>query len=321
MNSNMKNINYMSRWIPFILIGAFILVLFIMPLLFRSPFQTTKSDDVSTNDNKCEINITVSETEGPIKLEDYVVGVVAAEMPANFHPEALRAQAIAARTYVLKTTNYGQTEIEPTVAKQVFYDQTVRQNNWQSSFEENEQKIREAVKSTEGEVIVYNDELITAMFHSMSNGMTESAKNYSGNDLPYLQPVASTDFQYATNYETTKTFTLNDWNTKLGVQWTLDHVKQLKISRNDTGRVDKVSMQNEEWTGRDFRTLLELRSTDFSVDVRGESIIVTTEGYGHGVGMSQYGADALAKQGLTAEKIVQHYYKNTKIEKISCSRK
>lgn len=321
MNSSMKNINYMSRWIPFILIGAFILVLFIMPLLFRSPFQTTKSEDVSTNDNKCEINITVSETEGPIKLEDYVVGVVAAEMPANFHPEALRAQAIAARTYVLKTTNYGQTEIEPTVAKQVFYDQTVRQNNWQSSFDENEQKIREAVKSTEGEVIVYNDELITAMFHSMSNGMTESAKNYSGNDLPYLQPVASTDFQYATNYETTKTFTLNDWNTKLGVRWSLDNVKQLKITRNDTGRVDKVSMQDEEWTGRDFRTLLDLRSTDFSIDVRGESIIVTTEGYGHGVGMSQYGADALAKQGLSAEKIVEYYYKNTKIEKISCSRK
>ncbi len=202
-----------------------------MPLLFRSPIQTSTTEDLPISEKKCEINIKVAEVDVPITLEDYVVGVVAAEMPANFHPEALKAQAIAARTYVLKSTNYGESEIEPTVARQVYYDQTVRQNNWQSAFLENEQKIQEAVKSTEGEVIVYNDELITAMFHSMSNGMTESAKNYSGNDLPYLQPVASTDFQYATNYETTKTFTINEWNKKLGVNWTLNQVKQLKLNK------------------------------------------------------------------------------------------
>ncbi|CAM5192054.1 Stage II sporulation protein D OS=Ureibacillus acetophenoni OX=614649 GN=SAMN05877842_10181 PE=4 SV=1 [Ureibacillus acetophenoni] len=317
----MKNINYMSRWIPFILIGAFILVLFIMPLLFRSPIQTSTSNTEGnpSNDKKCEINIKVAEVDVPVSLEDYVIGVVAAEMPAKFHPEALKAQAIAARTYVLKSTNYGEIEIEPTVARQVYYDQTVRQNNWQSDFEENEQKIREAVKSTEGEVIVYNNELITAMFHSMSNGMTESAKNYSGNDLPYLQPVASTDFQYATNYEVTKTFTIDEWNKRLGVNSTLSQVKQLKLKRNDTGRVDTVTLQDKVWTGRDFRNLLDLRSTDFSISVNGETIIVTTEGFGHGVGMSQYGADALANQGSTAYEILDHYYKNTKIEKISCS--
>ncbi|MFY3791100.1 stage II sporulation protein D [Ureibacillus sp. MALMAid1270] len=317
----MKNINYMSRWIPFILIGVFILVLFIMPLLFRSPIQTSTSNTEgnSSNDKKCEINIKVAEVDVPVSLEDYVIGVVAAEMPAKFHPEALKAQAIAARTYVLKSTNYGEIEIEPTVARQVYYDQTVRQNNWQSDFEENEQKIREAVKSTEGEVIVYNNELITAMFHSMSNGMTESAKNYSGNDLPYLQPVASTDFQYATNYEVTKTFTIDEWNKRLGVNSTLSQVKQLKLKRNDTGRVDTVTLQDKVWTGRDFRTLLDLRSTDFSISVNGETIIVTTEGFGHGVGMSQYGADALANQGSTVYQILDHYYKNTKIEKISCS--
>ncbi len=318
MNSSMKNINYMSKWIPFILIGAFILVLFIMPLLFRSPVQTSTTVEIPSSEKVCEITIKVADADAPISLEEYVVGVVAAEMPANFHPEALKAQAIAARTYVLQTTNYGESEIEPTVARQVYYDQTVRQNNWQSAYLENEQKIREAVKNTEGEVIVYNDELITAMFHSMSNGMTESAKNYSGNDLPYLQPVASTDFQYATNYEVTKTFTINEWNERLGVNWTLKQVDQLKLTRNNTGRVDTVSLQNKVWTGREFRTLLDLRSTDFNIDVSGETIIVTTEGFGHGVGMSQYGADAMAKQGSTAHQILNHYYKNTKIEKKSC---
>lgn len=318
MNSSMKNINYMSKWIPFILIGAFILVLFIMPLLFRSPVQTLTTVEIPSSEKVCEITIKVADADAPISLEEYVVGVVAAEMPANFHPEALKAQAIAARTYVLQTTNYGESEIEPTVARQVYYDQTVRQNNWQSAYLENEQKIREAVKNTEGEVIVYNDELITAMFHSMSNGMTESAKNYSGNDLPYLQPVASTDFQYATNYEVTKTFTINEWNERLGVNWTLKQVDQLKLTRNNTGRVDTVSLQNKVWTGREFRTLLDLRSTDFNIDVSGETIIVKTEGFGHGVGMSQYGADAMAKQGSTAHQILNHYYKNTKIEKKSC---
>ncbi|KGR80151.1 stage II sporulation protein D [Ureibacillus manganicus] len=308
----------MSKWIPFILIGAFILVLFIMPLLFRSPVQTSTTVEIPSSEKVCEITIKVADADAPISLEEYVVGVVAAEMPANFHPEALKAQAIAARTYVLQTTNYGESEIEPTVARQVYYDQTVRQNNWQSAYLENEQKIREAVKNTEGEVIVYNDELITAMFHSMSNGMTESAKNYSGNDLPYLQPVASTDFQYATNYEVTKTFTINEWNERLGVNWTLKQVDQLKLTRNNTGRVDTVSLQNKVWTGREFRTLLDLRSTDFNIDVSGETIIVTTEGFGHGVGMSQYGADAMAKQGSTAHQILNHYYKNTKIEKKSC---
>nr|WP_232337128.1 stage II sporulation protein D [Lysinibacillus timonensis] len=318
----MKNIKHMQKWVPVILVVSFLLVLFIMPLLFRSPMKNhQESESVSPTEMSCDISIKVSDMDAPIDLEEYVTGVVAAEMPANFHPEALKAQAIAARTYVLKSTNYGQTEIAPTVARQVFYDETVRQNNWQSSFEENEQKIREAVKGTESEVIVYNDELITAMFHSMSNGMTESAKNYSGNDLPYLQPVASTDFQFATNYASTKTFTLSEWNKSLGVNWTLAQVKQLKLSRNDTGRVDTVSLNNEVWTGREFRTLLDLRSTDFTVDVQGDSIVVTTEGFGHGVGMSQYGADAMAKQGSTAHEIINHYYKNTKIEKISCIRK
>ncbi len=317
---SMKNINSMRKWTPHILISCFILVLFIMPLLFRSPVkEPTEEENVSLPENKCGIMIKVADTDSPIELEEYVVGVVAAEMPANFHKEALKAQAIAARTYVLKSTNFGQSEIAPTVARQVYYDQTVRQKNWQSSFEENERKIREAVESTKGEVIFYNEELITAMFHSMSNGMTESSKNYSGSDLPYLQPVASTDFQYADNYEVTKTFTLNEWNEKLGGNWTLNQVKQFKLARNDTGRVETVSIQSEVWTGREFRTLLDMRSTDFQIAVQGETIVVTTEGFGHGVGMSQYGADAMGKQGSNAHEIIQHYYKNTKIEKISCS--
>lgn len=307
-------------------IFCFIAGLFYFPFFFSQSEQHKNAQTTSKGEIKgafteaCEITIKVSGSEIPIDLEEYVIGVVAAEMPANFNLEALKAQAIAARTYVLKTTNYGQEQIEPTVAKQVFYDPDTRKKNWDTSYEEYEKKVRQAVESTAGEIINYNGELITAMFHSMSNGMTESAKNYSGSNLPYLQSVASTDFQYADNYETEKTFTINEWNHLLNVNWTIDQVKKLRIKRNDSGRVETVTMGDKEWTGRDFRTLLDLRSTDFRVDVQKGQIVVTTEGYGHGVGMSQYGADAMADNGATAHEILEHYYKNTNIEKISCKK-
>src|SRR5690606_19044074 len=165
----------------------------------------------------------------------------------------------------------------------------------------------------------YNGELITAMFHSMSNGMTESAKNYNGTDLPYLQPVVSTDF-HAENFVSTKNFKLADWNRLLNVNMTLDDIKKIKIVRNDTGRVEKIVAGGKEWPGRDIRTKLELRSTDFDIKVVNNEIQVMTEGYGHGVGMSQYGADAMAKQGSTAHEILNHYYTNITIEKMLCKK-
>lgn len=293
--------------------------IFFLPFLFRftdDSLKITKKDKATAG--SCEISIKVTGSKKPIDLEEYLIGVVAAEMPANFHEEALKAQSIAARTYVLKNTNFGENEIEPTVAKQVFYDQATRQEKWDKSFDEYEQKVRNAVQATKGEVIYYNEELITAMFHSMSNGMTESAKNYSGTELPYLQPVASTDFQYAQNYEVNETYTIEEWNKLLNGNWTIDQIKSIRLQKNNTGRVDKVTLAGQEWTGREFRERLKLRSTDFDVSVANNTITVKTEGYGHGVGMSQYGADFMAKQGATAHEILNHYYTNTNVEKINC---
>jgi len=311
----------LKPWVKIIAVLCLVCALFFLPFLFKtSPSVTSEASEQKeyVTDAKCEVSIKVAGSEIPLELEEYVIGVVAAEMPANFQLEALKAQAIAARTYVLKTTNYGEKEIEPTVARQVFYDAETRKENWDKSFEEYESKVREAVESTAGEIITYNNELITAMFHSMSTGMTESSKNYSGNDIPYLQPVASADYQHAPNYESSKKFTIAEWNKLLNVNWTIKNINQLKIERNNTGRVETVSMGKQQWTGRDLRTLLDLRSTDFRIEVKGDQIVVTTEGYGHGVGMSQYGADAMAENGATAHKILQHYYKDTKIEKINC---
>ncbi|WP_404427505.1 stage II sporulation protein D [Ureibacillus chungkukjangi] len=302
---------------------GFVIALFFFPFIFLKSESNSEAAPQSipkTAENACALTITVSGSDIPLDLEEYVIGVVAAEMPAGFNLEALKAQAIAARTYVLKSTNYGQTPIEPTVAKQVFYDEDSRKDNWNDSYEEYESKVREAVESTRGEVIEYNGELITAMFHSMSNGMTESSANYSGTELPYLQSVASSDFQYADNYETTTSLTIEEWNSKLNINSTIEDISQIRLQKNNTGRVETVTMKDHEWTGRDFRTLLDLRSTDFQIKTQDGQVVITTEGYGHGVGMSQYGADALADNGLTALKIIEHYYKNTSVEKINCKK-
>lgn len=315
----MKRIKKDINLIAIVSITLLISGMFFLPFLFKDSAKTLKeaSGPIITED--CNIFIRVNGQEDPIPLEEYILGVVAAEMPADFHPEALKAQAIAARTYVLKATNNGQTPIEPTVVQQVFYDEDTRKANWQSTFEANEQKIREAVESTKGEVLKYNGELITAMFHSMSNGRTESSKNYSGTEIPYLQSVVSADF-HAENYVMKKTLTLAEWNKLLKVNMNLDDIKKIQTKQNNTGRVDKVIIGDKQWTGREFRELLDLRSTDFTVQVKGDQIEITTEGYGHGVGMSQYGADAMAKQGRTAHEILKHYYQNVTIEKMLCQK-
>ncbi|MCM3390313.1 stage II sporulation protein D [Ureibacillus chungkukjangi] len=319
----MKKIKNYRNPIMVVSVIGFVIALFFFPFIFlksESKSEAAPQSTPKTAENACALTITVSGSDIPLDLEEYVIGVVAAEMPAGFNLEALKAQAIAARTYVLKSTNYGQTPIEPTVAKQVFYDEDSRKDNWNDSYEEYESKVREAVESTRGEVIEYNGELITAMFHSMSNGMTESSANYSGTELPYLQSVASSDFQYADNYETTTSLTIEEWNSKLNINSTIEDISQIRLQKNNTGRVETVTMKDHEWTGRDFRTLLDLRSTDFQIKAQDGQVVITTEGYGHGVGMSQYGADALADNGLTALKIIEHYYKNTSVEKINCKK-
>lgn len=307
-----------NSFIVLIIILFFVMSLYLLPFFFKKQINII-NDKKEITDNDCEIYIKVSGSNEKLKLEEYVMGVIAGEMPASFHLEALKAQAIAARTYAVKTTNYGKMAIEPTVLKQVYYDEEKRKENWKTSYEEYEEKIRKAVESTAGQVIVYEGELITAMFHSMSNGMTESAKNFSGTDLPYLQSVVSIDFQNS-NYIATKKISLEEWNKLLKGNWTLEQIKKIKTKKNDTGRIEKVILGNKTWTGREFRELLNLRSTDFQIKINGQDIEIITEGYGHGVGMSQYGANTMANNGKNAYEILKHYYQNTEIEQLACKK-
>ena len=297
-----------------------LLILFTVPFIgkpWQNNEQSSPKENVTTTDI-CPVEITVEGVKEPVALEEYVKGVVSAEMPVTFHLEALKAQALAARTYALKRTNYGQQPIAKDVSAQVFNVLEERQKKWGAQFQEYEKKVEQAVKETEGKVVLYDNELITAMFFAASNGKTETAKNFSGSDIPYLQSVESVGEEQVTkNYKEQKSIALAEWNALLGVDWDEESFQSLQLIRNHTGRVQSLIATNYEQNGRAIREKLGLRSTDFNIafDVTNEQVLIETVGYGHGVGMSQYGAEVLAQQGKTAEQIIAHYYKDTIIEK------
>ena len=298
------------------------IALLFLPFLLVKEKPQEKTEKVpsptSDLDISCPILIEVKGVIEKIPLESYVLGVVAAEMPVTFHEEALKAQSIAARTYVLRDTNYGQKAIDKTVLKQVYVSKEDREKKWGASFQQYEDKLEKVIAATEGEIIVYKDQLITAMFFSSSNGQTESAENYSGNMIPYLVSVPSESEElYATNRTKQFEFTQAEWSKAFNMKWTANIPKTFKITKTDTDRVETVYMDGKSWTGREVRTFLGLPSTDFTVTFQSDKVVVDTVGYGHGVGMSQYGAEVLANNSVLAPDILLHYYQGTEIKKFS----
>ena len=296
------------------------LALLFLPFLLikEKSHEKTVPPPTSELEIACPILIEVKGVKEKIPLESYVLGVVAAEMPATFHEEALKAQTIASRTYVLRDTNYGQKAIDPTVLKQVYASEEVRKKKWGASFQQYEDKLKKAVAATEGEIIVYKDQLITAMFFSSSNGQTESAENYSGNAIPYLVSVPSESEElFAPNRTKQFEFTHQEWANAFNIKWSANIPKTLQVKKTDTDRVESIQMNGKSWTGREVRTLLGLPSTDFTITFQSDKIVVNTVGYGHGVGMSQYGAEVLANDSVMAKDILLHYYKGTEIKKFS----
>lgn len=288
-------------------------LLFLVPFTLKSNKRTPSIEP--TESTSCPLFIKANNTDVPV--EDYLIGVIAGEMPASFHMEALKAQAIASRTYVLKQTDYGKKPILTTTAHQVYNDQQLREEKWKTTFAENEEKIREAVKQTANQILTYNDELITAMFHASSYQYTESAENYSGNPIPYLTATTSPE---QLNQEQT-TYTFAEVNKKLKQNFSKFQLQNAKLQRNDTNRIEQITINKKTWSGREMRTLLNLRSTNFTWEPTAAGITIKTYGYGHGVGMSQYGANAMAQGGITAENILSHYYPSTTLKSINYCKK
>ena len=260
-------------------------------------------------------NGTVEQTE----LEYYVWGVVLGEMPASFEPEALKAQAVAARTYALRCMEDG-VHPENAVCKEHSCCQSYCDPREYGGSKEYAQKVRLAVQQTRGMVVTYLQRPIFAAYFASSGGCTEDAVAVWGRSFPYLKSVESLGESDKSYQNTVVTFTAGQFQQKLGgkiegkpSQWFG------KVTYTAGGGVRTMMIGGETYTGVQLRKLLGLRSTLFTVKVKGEQIVITTNGYGHRVGMSQYGAQAMALDGCDYQEILMHYYQGVGIQKYPLS--
>ena len=258
--------------------------------------------------------VTVFRDNGEIlnlELENYLINVVAAEMPASFNIEALKAQSVLARTYAKKAIKSGKV-LTDTTSTQVYHDDNELKNLWGKDYNKYYEKIKKAVMETAGEVLKYDGKYIEAVYHSTSNGYTEDSQNVWGNSFPYLKVVESNLDKNVKNYEVTTFFSYDKLSDLLN--FNVDNSSKFDIlERNQSNRVSKVSINNNEYSGIILRGILGLRSADFEFHQLEDGINIITKGYGHGVGMSQYGANEMAKNGLSYKDILNHYYQGCKL--------
>lgn len=254
-----------------------------------------------------------------IFFEEYIVGVLAGEMPIYFEKEALKAQAVAARSYALKRIEYNKDndyDVVDSIMNQVYLDNDYLKSAWGENYIDNINKLREAVNETSMEYLEYNGEVIDALFFSTSNGYTETASLVFDVDLPYLKSVKSAwDEDTSSAFRSTSSMNINDFYEKIGLPYS-DNFSFKVLKRSSTNRIISLSINNREFTGKSLYNKLGLKSTDFSLKKEGNNIIISTVGYGHGVGMSQYGALGMAKEGYGYQDILKYYYSGTNIKKM-----
>ena len=288
-----------------------------------------RGEDITIKVYMHEINQIVS-----MNLEDYVKGVVAAEMPAEFEVEALKAQAVAARTYAVKHmvifggTGAGEHPGADVTTdhkdSQAWYNETKLKENWGTNYGRYWSKICTAVDQTQGLIITYQGEPINAVFHSTSGERTASAKEVWGFDYPYLQSVACSWDQLSPRYQDTKEISLAELEARLGTDAGIMAAAQSEgsagvvsiIDYTDSGRVNRVRIGSKTLTGLEVRQQLELRSANFNVQAASDKLIFRTTGYGHGVGLCQYGANGQAKQNRDFRQILTYYYTGTALKNI-----
>ena len=255
-----------------------------------------------------------------VSLEDYVVGVVAGEMPASFEIEALKAQSVASRTYVLKkmlTNKDNDYDVVDTVNNQVYLDDDELKEKWGDSYIKYINKVRQVVNETSMEYLEYDGKVIDAFYFSTSNGYTEDSGVVFQQSLPYLQSVESKwDEEVAKAFYTSTDMSLQEFYERLGLKYDKELVVEI-LERSESKRIVKLRINGVEFTGRDVYSKLGLRSCDFEFLLVGSNVEINTKGYGHGVGMSQYGAQGMAKEGYKYNEILEHYYTDVEIVKIT----
>jgi stage II sporulation protein D len=269
-----------------------------------------------------------------VPLGEYLIGVVAAEMPADFEMEALKAQMVVARTYTFRRMQkfgfpggcslHHRADVcaSPETGQAYIDAASMREKYGILTAIRFHERLREAEEATRGLILTYMGAPIEALYHATSGRMTEDVADYFGRPLPYLKPVPDDWGRLAPRWEAVVTFPAQIFAERLGADFTAPVARAVNAGRapveiterTASGRAKSVRIGNETLSGRLFRERLGLRSTDFSVALRDGQIVITTRGHGHGVGMSQYGANAMAKAGSSWREIVAHYYPGTGVE-------
>ena len=324
-----------------LLLSSLILFILIIPTLIVVPFAkdnekgsvpVEKQEEQTADDtaaeagagaeqNESTISVAVmrtkSETVEDIPLESYVAGVVSSEMSPDFEPEALKAQSLAARTYIvdhlLHQDDGQESDVTDTTQHQVFKNDNELKKQWGSKYDENMKKVKAAVTATKGEILTYKDAPIFPAFFSTSNGYTENSEDYWDDELPYLRSVESPWDEDSPKFLDQQTFTIDQIKEKLAVDLPNQEPLGIDVTRTDSQRVKEIDLAGNKLSGREVREKLELQSSDFTIKQKNDHLIFTTKGYGHGIGMSQYGANSMAKAGKTYQEIVKYYYSDVEV--------
>ncbi|RBW68744.1 stage II sporulation protein D [Bacillus taeanensis] len=322
----------------FVVITILTSIVIIIPALLVLPFSETKSIEANVmpqsdtkasspaaSDPAVEVAVyrTQTKTVENLSLEDYVIGVVASEMPAEFEMEALKAQSLTARTYIVKQLLQPSDMKVPSGAvvtdstlHQVFRSKEELKQLWGADYEWKIERITKAVKETGGQILTYDGNPIEASFFSTSNGYTENSEDYWQNEIPYLKSVKSPWDVDSPKFYDQKSFSASEFQRKLNVTLPDDGTIGKIVNYTEGKRVAEVTINGKTLEGREVREKLDLKSSDFTWERKGDQVVVTTKGYGHGVGMSQYGANGMAQEGQSFQDIVSYYYQGIEISPV-----
>ena len=300
----------MKRHILYTLITGIVIPSLLIALTLRltdrgeeNPLQSNPVNPEHSSAMKNYVRILTDSGVVSMNLEDYIACVVQAEMPLDFEPEALKAQAVVARTYTCNRQNNPKHDNADVCSDsgccQAYLSQEISD------------RVKEAVSQTKGQVLTYQGNIIEATYFSCSGGKTEDAEAVWGSDIPYLQSVESPGEEMAPRYTDTVHFTTNAFRDRLGLADGQIRIENIRYTKG--GGVLDLSINGRIFSGIELRKLLQLRSTAFVITVMGESVTITTKGFGHRVGMSQYGAEAMALEGKTYQEILSHYYVGTEL--------
>lgn len=292
------------------------------PAAQPQPTETAPAVTMTTQPQSqaAALTVTVLMEDGSLQqmdMDEYLTGVVLAEMPASFDIEAQKAQAVVARTYALRRSTVAPKHEGNAVCTEASccqgYISALRYAE-SGGDDAGIAQIRSAVTQTSGQVLTYGAQLIEATYFSCSGGMTEDAVAVWGTDIPYLQSTASPGEENAAHFADSVFFSANEFASCLGTSlWGTPDSWLGAVTYTDGGGVDTIEIGGKTYGGTQLRSLLGLRSTAFTMTATGDGILVETRGYGHRVGMSQYGAEAMAVAGSGYEEILKHYYAGTEL--------